>query len=256
MISGMPVGGAQRTKTNKNGFADPIEEAEKESSRVARSLKGDSALGPSCAPYGQLEGYTMKKFAIVAAGLASVVAAAPAAAQTTFLTITNNEPPVCLTSSAVCNFNVNGEVASNGNFTLISNDFGLPTAGFLTGQIGNSATTSPPFTNIDFTSVFLTNTATGAQIAFNLFNDNVFSDARLVTPIAIGNYRLTIQGFAQNPGTAFPIIAGDLTFQRQLAAIPEPSTWALFILGFGAIGFGMRRRNAQVRATKARLTYA
>jgi hypothetical protein len=28
------------------------------------------------------------------------------------------------------------------------------------------------------------------------------------------------------------------------AAVPEPSTWAMMLLGFGAIGFGMRRRKA------------
>ena len=35
-----------------------------------------------------------------------------------------------------------------------------------------------------------------------------------------------------------------------LAAVPEPSTWALLILGFGAIGFAMRRRE------ETRVTYA
>ncbi|WP_194954706.1 PEPxxWA-CTERM sorting domain-containing protein [Sphingopyxis solisilvae] len=28
------------------------------------------------------------------------------------------------------------------------------------------------------------------------------------------------------------------------AAVPEPATWALMLIGFGAIGFGMRRRRA------------
>jgi hypothetical protein len=29
-----------------------------------------------------------------------------------------------------------------------------------------------------------------------------------------------------------------------VAAVPEPATWALMLIGFGAIGFGMRRRRA------------
>ena len=28
------------------------------------------------------------------------------------------------------------------------------------------------------------------------------------------------------------------------AAVPEPATWAMMLLGFGAIGFGMRRRRS------------
>ncbi|MDP3782272.1 MAG: PEPxxWA-CTERM sorting domain-containing protein [Sphingopyxis sp.] len=27
-----------------------------------------------------------------------------------------------------------------------------------------------------------------------------------------------------------------------MSAVPEPGTWAMVLLGFGAIGFGMRRR--------------
>jgi hypothetical protein len=28
------------------------------------------------------------------------------------------------------------------------------------------------------------------------------------------------------------------------SAVPEPATWAMMLLGFGAIGFSMRRRRA------------
>lgn len=41
-----------------------------------------------------------------------------------------------------------------------------------------------------------------------------------------------------------------------IQAVPEPSTWAMFILGFGVLGFAMRRRNAQVTSTKAKLNFA
>ena len=41
-----------------------------------------------------------------------------------------------------------------------------------------------------------------------------------------------------------------------LAAVPEPATWALFILGFGFIGHTMRRRGSKVRVAKASLNFA
>lgn len=45
--------------------------------------------------------------------------------------------------------------------------------------------------------------------------------------------------------------SGTLTF-TPTAAIPEPSTWLMMILGFAAVGFSMRRRKEQ----EARVRYA
>jgi len=45
-------------------------------------------------------------------------------------------------------------------------------------------------------------------------------------------------------GTTF---AGTFTFNYKpaVSAVPEPVTWAMMVLGFGAIGFSMRRRTAR-----------
>ena len=50
-----------------------------------------------------------------------------------------------------------------------------------------------------------------------------------------GDYRLSFGGTTSGGGGE----SGTLSF---FAAVPEPSTWAMMLLGFGGIGFAMRRR--------------
>lgn len=56
------------------------------------------------------------------------------------------------------------------------------------------------------------------------------------TQLAAGNYRLTVNGTSPGNGS----YTGNVTIRP---AVPEPSTWAMMLLGFGATGFMMRRRN-------------
>ncbi len=64
---------------------------------------------------------------------------------------------------------------------------------------------------------------------------------------------LAPSGVGPNPGNSFARIGGQLTLT---GVVPEPATWALFILGFGAIGHTMRRRSSKVRVAKASLNFA
>lgn len=41
-----------------------------------------------------------------------------------------------------------------------------------------------------------------------------------------------------------------------IGAVPEPATWALFVLGFGALGGAMRRRSRAMVASHGRLVFA
>ncbi|HXS05965.1 MAG TPA: PEPxxWA-CTERM sorting domain-containing protein [Rhizomicrobium sp.] len=55
-----------------------------------------------------------------------------------------------------------------------------------------------------------------------------------------------------NPGSDPPFLSPTLP---SIAAVPEPATWALFILGFGLTGFALRRardRHLQPALTRAR----
>lgn len=59
-----------------------------------------------------------------------------------------------------------------------------------------------------------------------------------------GNFNsLQISGF----GTSFhPFALDNMRFTTATPAVPEPATWAMMILGMGAVGFAMRRRNKDV----------
>ena len=57
-----------------------------------------------------------------------------------------------------------------------------------------------------------------------------------LTNLAAGDYRLTINGTSPNSGS----FTGNVRIST--AAVPEPGTWALMLLGFGAAGIAMRRQ--------------
>lgn len=65
--------------------------------------------------------------------------------------------------------------------------------------------------------------------------------------------RFTVSGmapvtlsFAQDSGG--DQYRGSILDNVSIAGVPEPTTWAMMILGFGAVGFAMRRRNRALAA--------
>ncbi len=60
-----------------------------------------------------------------------------------------------------------------------------------------------------------------------------------------GSYTGTIVGFSSFQGTALPTGNGASTGFVALA-VPEPSTWALMLAGFGLTGYALRRRRSTV----------
>lgn len=95
-----------------------------------------------------------------------------------------------------------------------------------------------------------------------------FSGAQLNPPgpatgnqdIAQTNGRVTV--FANDLGgiIGFEFASQQNSFEFDnigtVSAVPEPATWALLLLGFGAIGYGMRRRKALGTAPRMKIRYA
>lgn len=60
-------------------------------------------------------------------------------------------------------------------------------------------------------------------------------------PIAAGVLNtIVVTGVSRGLGS----YGGNLTFSPARTSVPEPATWAMMLLGFGAIGFQMRRRKS------------
>lgn len=92
--------------------------------------------------------------------------------------------------------------------------------------------------SVDFTSAFLTN---GVN---TYFLSKIYSIGSLEgwglddTLIAAGNYTLFVNGKNTKTGS----LGGTIT----IAAVPEPATWSMMIIGFGAVGFSLRRKRKTV----------
>src|SRR6478735_320682 len=167
--------------------------------------------------------------------------------------------------------------AQNGGGFQIENNGawpGTPTPdGSYYGFIQNSGSLSQTFTAVQdgtFVVDFLVagrnnQTTTGNEWYDVLLNGvTIFTDltqtgqpftARSTSPFSLTagtSYTLAFQGF--QPQTCLPIIGcflpngpdntayiDDVSLAAVDSAVPEPSTWAMMLLGFGSIGFALRR---------------
>ncbi len=104
----------------------------------------------------------------------------------------------------------------------------------LAGLYSITLTTSSPA--IDFTSALLTGTG-GPYNLIEISDDGVTEFWRLANPITLdaSQYMLAINGNNSGAGS----LGGSITIRQ--AAVPEPATWGMMLLGFGAAGFAIRR---------------
>lgn len=111
---------------------------------------------------------------------------------------------------------------------------------------------------LDLGSIFLTAGGTFTSAEFNLFNAQGSTSSVAITVngvtqnFALGNgqnfFGIQATGGDTISSIAFNTNGSGVADLRQLriggvsAAVPEPATWALMLLGFGAVGASLRRR--------------
>lgn len=147
-------------------------------------------------------------------------------------------------------FRVTNTVAGdpNGNFTA-TYTFSSPIVGLGSAITSSVIVKSNLGSDLDFSQAFLNGTKGDVSNFGNASQAFVFDAAVLK-----GTNTLSFSGVLNPKGDrrGNALATGSLT----IAAVPEPATWGLFILGFGAIGGAMRRRSSNARNTKAALNFA
>lgn len=97
---------------------------------------------------------------------------------------------------------------------------------------------------------------TGSQCDPGNFGCNTYNDWMFTVPIPLGN---GVYDFITGPlccvdTMTAPVrvtITGITTLPPGIGGVPEPSTWAMMLMGFGATGFALRRRKWKVMRAQA-----
>jgi len=137
---------------------------------------------------------------------------------------------VTCAATAPCSFSQSFNFVTPAGFNMASLD--------ITSNYTGVNTTA----NIDFTSVTFNGTefdilSTGQQEFRNLLNQTITAGA---------TNTINVAGITGGNGA----FSGTISLAN-VAAVPEPGTWALMLLGFGAVGWSMRRRQAGAHLLQA-----
>jgi hypothetical protein len=168
--------------------------------------------------------------------LANAAALCAAAAIATPAMATNYTLTPEMTGVGSYSYDINDLAPGKGTFT---DTFTFTIPGVLDGTVvAGVINVGTGLNNIDILSSSLT--GAGAPIALAVSNVGAVSTAvtnDLVNVIAGHTYVLHVTYKASGPND---MLNGNVAFVDPPAAAPEPAAWALMMLGFGAIGYGMR----------------
>lgn len=127
-------------------------------------------------------------------------------------------------------------------FLFTIDQFGLGSGGIssiLAGAVGSA-------TDLDFTEVTFNNGTTTVPVTIT--NAGFFESGGLANvPISSGVQNILSVTYLSRGAGAY---GGNLSFSP--SAVPEPASWAMMLLGFGAVGSIVRRRRNQT----VRVSYA
>ncbi|RYD25932.1 MAG: PEP-CTERM sorting domain-containing protein [Lysobacteraceae bacterium] len=170
----------------------------------------------------------MKKFFAAAVVAASFAAATPAMA-VNYVVPLNETSPGFFTGDTIVSVSTNGAFSDTFSF-MTPVDF---------GNIGASAITLTLTGALTFQSVILNGTPLNLTV-----NQGQYTAATPIGgfPAGANPQKLIVNGsFAKSDAQPSGRYSALVEF-RATPAVPEPGTWALMILGFGVVGYAMRRR--------------
>ena len=163
----------------------------------------------------------------------------------TFTSTTANGAPFVIDTSSNSVYGVpffsgqgNAENIPANNVTVTLPGYGA--FGFTYGSYISSAETYSATLNTGDVFNFSTGATNGTPQFIGFVSDTPLTSASLTS--TAGPNDLTPGGNNQGYGYAFDIINFSLG-SPTAGAVPEPATWAMMLLGFGMVGFAMRKRS-------------